>query len=274
VPLHRIDVDSVHRRLHMSPPPPVFSSRHPPSRRVLSAVVVPLIVMVVAANSAFFLWPSLVDTHPLLLLTLSAQNRYLALTTNNLDAWSYYLVGTLRLLAPDPLFYLLGLWYGVRAIEWMERRAPSVGASLRWVEKGFARARYVIVFVAPNNPVSLLAGAAAMPPAIFAVLNITGTITRLVLIRLLGNAFANPIDGFLGFVREYRWYVVGASVVFALLSNLSDRRRGGSQVEALRHLGDDLAGDDLAGDDLAGDDAAGDGGDGDGRRTGNDPEVG
>jgi len=227
----------------MPPASPPLSSRRPPSRRVVSLVVAPLIVMVAASNLAFFLWASLVDTHPLWLITLSSQNRYLTLTTNNLDAWSYYLVGSLRLLAPDPLFYLLGLWYGVRAIDWMEKRAPSVGLSLRWLERGFARARYVIVFIAPNNPVSLLAGAVAMPPAVFAVLNVTGTLTRLVMIRLLGNVFQSPIDAFLGFVQDYRWYLIAASVVLALLSNLGDRRRGGGEVEALRHLGEDLGGD-------------------------------
>lgn len=224
----------------MPPPHATSSSRHPPGRRVVSLVVVPLIAMVIASNVAFFLWASLVDTHPLWLITLSSQNRYLALTTNSLDPWSYYIVGTLRLLAPDPLFYLLGLWYGVRAIDWMEHRAPSVGLSLRWVEKGFAKARYVIVFVAPNNPVSLLAGAVAMPPAIFAVLNISGTITRLVMIRLLGNVFQRPLDAFLGFVKDYRWYLIAGSVVLTMLSTWSDRRHGGGEVGALRHLGDEL----------------------------------
>ena len=134
-------------------------------------------------------------------------------------------------LAPDPLFYLLGLWYGVRSIDWMEKRAPSVGGSLRLVERGFAKARYVIVFVAPNNPVSLLAGAVAMPPLVFAVLNVTGTITRLIAIRLLGNVFERPIDAFLGFVKDYRWYLIGASVLLAVLSNLGDRRRGTGEVD-------------------------------------------
>jgi len=226
----------------MPQPAPTHSSRRPPSRRVLSLVVAPLLVMVAANNLALFLWASLVDTHPLWLITLSSQNRYLTLTTNNLDAWSYFAVGTARLLAPDPLFYLLGLWYGVRAIDWMEKRAPSVGSTMRLVERGFARARYVIVFVAPNNVVSLLAGAVAMPPAVFAVLNVTGTIARLMAIRLLGNVFQRPIDAFLGFVQDYRWYLIGASVFLALLSNLGDRRRGGGEVEALRHLGEDLEG--------------------------------
>lgn len=211
---------------------------------MLSLVVVPLIALVVASNTAFFLWASLVDTHPLWLLTLSSHNRYLALTTNALDAWSYYLVATLRLLAPDPLFYLLGSWYGVRAIGWMERRAPSVGTSMRWMETAFAKARHLIVFVAPNNVVCLIAGAAAMHPLVFAALNVSGTIARLTLIRALGNVFQGPIDAVLGFIADYRWYLIGASVLLTVLSSMADRRRGGGQIDALRHLEDELSGDD------------------------------
>ena len=82
-----------------------------------------------------------------------------------------------------------------------------------------------------------------MPPVVFAVLNVAGTITRLVLIRLLGNIFSAPIDGFLGFVKDYRWYLIGASVLLTLASTAMDRRSGGGEIDALRHLGDDLEGD-------------------------------
>jgi membrane protein DedA with SNARE-associated domain len=215
----------------------------PPSRRVLTLILVPLSAMVIASNTAFFVWSSIVDRHPLLLITLSSQNRYLALTTNALDAWSYYLVASARLLAPDPLFYLLGFWYGAKAIDWMERRLPSLGTSLRVLEKGFAKASYVIVFVAPNNPVCLLAGAAAMRPLIFAILNVSGTFARLMLIRALGNFFDKPINSVLGFVKDYRWYIFALSGVMLAFSLWSDSRKGGSELDALRHLEDDLEGE-------------------------------
>lgn len=214
-------------------------TRHPPDRRTLTLVAAPLVVMVLASNAAFFVWASIVDTHPLLLLTLSAQNRYLALTTNNLDAWSYYVVGGLRLLAPDPFFYLLGAWYGARAMAWMERRAPSVGLSMRWIEKAFAKARYLVVFVAPNNPVSVMAGVSGMPVVTFAGLNVAGTATRLVVIRLLGNVFNSPISAVLDFVGEYRWYLIAASGLLTVVSMWSDSRKGG-EIDALRHLETDL----------------------------------
>lgn len=209
---------------------------------MLALVVGPLVAMVVAQNVASIVWASIVDTHPLWLLGLSSLNRYLLLTTNQLDAWSFYLVATARLLAPDPLFYLLGYWYGASAIGWMERRLPSVGQSLRLLEKAFTKAGYAVVFVAPNNPVCLLAGAAVMRPLPFAVVNVAGTVARLYILRVFGNVFSSPLRSVTTFVGSYRWYVVAASAVLFAVMMWSERRKGGgSELEALRHLDDDLA---------------------------------
>ena len=75
---------------------------------------------------------------------------------------------TLRLTLSDPLFYLLGYWYGDAALVWMERRSPARGASmLRAVERWFGKASYPLVFLAPNNYICLFAGAAGMPLPVF-----------------------------------------------------------------------------------------------------------
>ena len=93
--------------------------------------------MVIAAWVGDAFAPQWVDKHPLWLIALNARNRNLILVTNNLDAWSYYGVATLRLLASDPLFFVLGFFYGDRAVAWMEtavddlrRDRALVGGSL------------------------------------------------------------------------------------------------------------------------------------------------
>ncbi|MBM3685116.1 MAG: VTT domain-containing protein [Actinobacteria bacterium] len=199
-------------------------------------------MLVVASNTASFLWPQLVDRRPLLLLAMNAQNRYLTLVTNSLDAWEYYLVGTLRLLAPDPFFYLIGAWYGARAITWMERRTPGVGQSLRALEQLFVRARYVVVFVAPNNPVCLLAGVSGMAWVPFLVVSLAGTIARLALFRIFGDVFSEPIGSVTSFVGDNRLPLMALSGVALAWSLLSGRRKGRGDLEALRHLDDDLGG--------------------------------
>lgn len=224
-----------------APIPDLPSSRRPPSGIVRNATFGALAVMVAASNTASFVWPQLVDQRPLLLLALNAQNRYLTLVTNSLDAWEYYLVGTLRLMAPDPIFYLIGVWYGARAISWMERRTPGLGQSLRMLEGFFVRARYAIVFVAPNNPVCLLAGVSGMAWAPFIALSLAGTVARLALFRVFGDVFSEPISSVTGFVADNRLPLMALSGVALVWSLVSGRRKGQGDLEALRHLDDDLA---------------------------------
>ena len=72
---------------------------------------------------------------------MNARNRNLILVTNQLDAASYYVVGTLRLLLADPLFFLIGYWYGDTALDWMEKRTKSFGKTLRQWESWFGQGR-------------------------------------------------------------------------------------------------------------------------------------
>jgi membrane protein DedA with SNARE-associated domain len=199
-------------------------------------VVAPLIVMVAAGYVAGAFWPQWVNSRPLLLIMLSSQNRYLILVVNQLDAISYYSVGTLRLLLPDPFFYLLGYWYGDAAVRWMESRTATVGAMLRWLEQAFRKWGHPLVFLFPNNPICLFAGAAHMRVWVFAVLNVSGTIARLVLIALIGEALQRPIDAVLDFIARYRVPLLVASVAIVALTLWNETRRGTSEIEQLVNL--------------------------------------
>lgn len=220
-----------------------------PNRLALTLVVAPLIAMVAAGYVAGAFWPEWVNSRPLLLIMLSSQNRYLILTVNQLEAWSYYLVGTTRLLLPDPFFYVLGYWYGDAAVRWMESRTATVGNMLRWLEQAFARWGYPLVFLFPNNPICLLAGAARMRVWLFALLNVTGTVTRLVLIALIGDALQRPIDAVLDFIAEYRLPLIVVSVVIVAFTMWNETRKGTSEIEQLRGLERELGDDDRAGED-------------------------
>jgi membrane protein DedA with SNARE-associated domain len=211
-----------------------------PNRLALTLVVAPLLAMVAAGYVAGATWAQLVESHPLALIMLSAQNRYLILTVNQLDPASYYLVGTLRLLLPDPFFYLLGYWYGDAAVKWMESRTATVGNMLRWLEKTFRRWGHPLVFLFPNNPICLFAGAARMNVLVFAVLNVTGTIARLVLIAIVGNQLQAPIDAVLDFVGRYRIPIIIASVLVVVLTMWNETRLGTSEIGQLRNLERDL----------------------------------
>lgn len=225
-----------------------------PSRRQLLLVVGPIVALVVMAYVGDALTTTWADRHPLALTLLNARSRVLVLTTNQLDAWSYYLAAGARLLISDPLFYLLGYWYGDGALLWVERRSKSFGEQVRLYERAFSKAAYPLVVVAPNPWICLFAGASGMRVGVFFGLNITGTLGRLYLIRRLGEAFEEPIGSVLDFFARYRWPLLVASVVLVLFVVWSDRRSEKSEIGALMELGRDP--DAATGTDRAPDDSA------------------
>jgi len=211
------------------------------SRRTLSLIIGLIIVLVIGGMIGDALAPTLVNEHPLWLITLNARNRNLVLVVNQVDAVPYYLVGGFRLLLSDPLFYILGYYYGDTATSWMERQAPTYGRMMRTAERWFGVAAYPLVFLAPNNYICLFAGAAGMSIPVFLTLNVTGTIFRLWIIQVLGNIFDKPIDAVLGFIQDYRVPLLILSVGLVVFSVWNERRQGGeSEIAGLRHLEDEL----------------------------------
>jgi membrane protein DedA with SNARE-associated domain len=243
-PVHRSPDDPHADGLDVHHPP-----RRAPSRRALTAIVVPLVVLVIAAQAGDALAPSLLPDengeggNPLLLIALNPRNRWLIGVVNHVDLVWYYLIGTVRALLSDPLFYLLGYWYGDSAVRWMERRTPTFGGLMRSLESAFRRWGYPLVFIAPNNWICLLAGSAGMSPALFLLLNVSGTVTRLVLIMVLGEAFETPINWVLGFISEYRIPLLIVSFTLVGFTVWNESRKGTSEIEQLRRLEHDLDGD-------------------------------
>lgn len=215
--------------------------RPAPSRRTLAFIVGPLICLVIAANVGDALVARLIPEHPLVLIALNARNRNLALATNYLDPLSYYVVGALRLLVSDPLFFLLGYLYGDAAVRWMERRSPTYGGMMRSAERFFGKAAYPLVFLAPNNFICLFAGAAGMRLGVFAALNVSGTLARLYVIRWLGDVFSEPIEDVIHFIQRYRTPLLIASVTLVVFTIWREgRRTGKTEISALAHLDDEL----------------------------------
>jgi len=205
-------------------------------RRRLTLLLTPVVALVIASNVGSALAPTLVTEHPLLLIMLDARTRHLALVANQLDVVPYYTVGFFRLVLSDPLFYLLGYWYGEAALHWVERRAGSIGRLLRQAEGLFGKAAYPLVFLAPNNYICLFAGASRMHPAAFIALNASGTAMRLYLVRVVGDALSSPIDSVLDFIREYQVPLTVASVLLVLAQVAYDRRRGTGELDSVRGL--------------------------------------
>jgi membrane protein DedA with SNARE-associated domain len=206
-----------------------------PSRRRLALLGVPIVILIVMNNLGTALTTEWAERHPLALIALNSQNRTLILTTNQLDAWSYYTVGALRLLAADPFFFLIGHWYGDTAITWLEHRTKSLGVLIRQWEGVFSKLAYPLIAFAPNNPLCLLAGATGMSVTGFFITNIAGTFARLYLIRRLGETFEAPLDDVLGFLRDNSTPLLIASIAIAAIF-LFTELRGGTGLDELEEM--------------------------------------
>jgi membrane protein DedA with SNARE-associated domain len=205
-------------------------------RRRLALLLAPITCLVIASMVGSALAPTLVVDHPLGLLTLDARIRHVLLVANQVDAVPYFLIGTLRLTLSDPLFYLLGYWYGEAALTWVESQSGTAGRLLRVLERFFGKASYPLVFLAPNNYICLFSGASRMPPPVFLALNISGTITRLVLLRALGDVLEDPLETVLDFISRNQLRLTLLSIGLVVAQAAWDKRRGTGELESISEL--------------------------------------
>ena len=211
----------------------------PPSKWIVRAIVTPVIISQASALLGDLFLAGIVDRQPALLIALNPRNRNLALATNQLSAITYYTIGFTRLVVSDPLYYLLGYWYGDRAIAWTERRSRTYGPLVRDGERFFRRASYPLIFIAPNNVICALSAATGVKLATFIGLNLSGTIVRLVIVRQLGEIFSSPIQTILDLIAEYRIPLLIISAIAVAWTIFGEFRGNNSELNALRHLEDD-----------------------------------
>ena len=220
------------------------------NRRHIMWLVLPIIPMWAGQQISAALFPTLSTENPTLLLILGAPNRNLIVAAASAQDWLalgvatpailYFIIGTGRLLLPDPFFYAIGESYGDRAISWMERRTPTFGQMIREIERLFAKAGWALVLILPNTYVCLLAGAARMNKKLFWALNITGTIGRVLIMWFIGQAFQDAIDTVLKFITEYRTYFLVLSIGFVGFTLFREWRSGTTEVQQLLELEHEL----------------------------------
>lgn len=186
--------------------------------------------LVTAGNIAGIFWARIVDSSPALLIALSSRNRWLALALGaELDPVAYWIIAPLRLAAAYAICHLIGRAYHATALNWFTRYLGVKPSALDSFRRGFERADWVVVpFFAGSNIVAALTGVQRMATARLVVLLSIGIVGRLALIHWLSHVFADELDAVLGWVQRYSWWLVGASVIAAVLLNTSNIRRRAS----------------------------------------------
>lgn len=213
-----------------------FERGRPPSKAIVRLVVALVILSQGTALAGDLALAEFVDKHPAWLIGLNPRNRNLALATNQLDPITYYVVGFARLVASDPLYFLLGFWYGERAISWAERRSRTYGPFIRDGERWFRKASYPLIFAAPNNVICALSAATGVRLRTFVILNASGTVARLVLIRQLGEVFQSPLQSIVDFIADYRIPILIVSAIGVAWTIFGEFRGENTELKTLTHL--------------------------------------
>lgn len=207
-----------------------------------NAVIVGLASFTVAAWIGDLLLPVLVPERSHLLLLLNDRLRNFVLVSPHLDAASFYGIGFVRLIAPYPLYFLLGRWYGDASVRWMERRSPLLGSFLRRIERVFSGPAGPLIVLLPLNPVCVFAGAAGMRFRDFLLLKAVGTLTLLVSIRQMSQLIEYPLIELSDWIAANRllvFVVCATAVGLSIWANW--RRTGGSEIGHLANIDEEMA---------------------------------
>ena len=209
-------------------------------RRKLTILLIPIVAFSAAGTIVNLASPALIKHHPLVVIFFNPINRYLILAANRVATPQFFAVGFIRLVLTDPLYFLLGRWFGDGALDWIENKTGNSG-TVPFIKKWFGRAGPLFVFLAPNAYVCLLAGAAGMNVAMFVGLNATGTIGRLILIKATGNVFEPVLRPVVNFLDRYRWQFIVVSVALFALQAAINRKSGKTrEVESVGKMADEL----------------------------------
>jgi membrane protein DedA with SNARE-associated domain len=214
----------------------------PPSRVARNVVVGGLIAFTISSWTGDLLLSVLIPDRAVILLVLNDRLRNYALASPHLDTVEFYAVALVRLVAPYPLFFLIGRWYGDDGVAWMERRTPFLGRLVRRMEALFSRAAYPLVALVPMNVVCVFAGASGMSMAGFLVAKVIGSIVLLVVARRTSLLFDTPLTAIGEWIGDHRLLVLGVSAVLLGASIWLQRRsQGGTEIDHLAHLDSEIA---------------------------------
>ena len=155
--------------------------------------------------------PALVDNPPSLVLALSSRNRNLFGSVPYIDVIPYAAIGFVRILIAGIALYLVGRWYGEKALGWVEGNLGELPAIYRWTEKAVDKGGWVALVLMPgSNVVCLLLGHKRMDTKRFIPLLSIGIVIKLIVLRLGGDQFEDQIRSFLSAIEQYQWYIVAA----------------------------------------------------------------
>ena len=212
-------------------PEPGRDAARGPDRRL--RLLVGLFVALVACTQVGSITaPTLVNSHPQLLLGLSSRIRHLLFAVaKGINPIAYSIVGFVRISAAGWLCYTLGYHYGDRGFRWLESQSGDrPPAALSWLQKAADRAGWLLVVAMPgSNIVCVLVGQRRMSKQRFGAMLTLGVAFRLVWVWVAARQFESELKRALEWIEKYQWWLV---IGFLALSFLQSARKASRNVSA------------------------------------------
>jgi membrane protein DedA with SNARE-associated domain len=217
---------------------------HPPRPRWTWLLIAGVIGLWVLGLTTTALTSRLLDEEKFLpLIALSPRYRNFIAGASKIDLAPFLVVGVARLLASDPLYFLVGRHFGDSALRWFERLmgGPDSGGMLvakteKWFHAKGGKVGFVLAAFFAGPIVCILAGQTRMKAKVFFALDLVGTIVVVVLLRLLAKPLQPAVDWLLDVNSKYWKYFTAIAVVFVIVTVL---RGGKDYVKNASSLGDD-----------------------------------
>ena len=141
----------------------------------------------------------------------------------------------------DPLFFLLGRWYGDPALQWLEaqggRRARR--SQLRWIERKFAQLRLPARRDHAEQrhlPVRRHRRACGLARSGRSTCSARSGGSSF--FWFLGKAFNDPLTTFLDWVQRYQWPLLALSVGIVMVQAFRAQSRG--EIEPISAIEDEI----------------------------------
>jgi hypothetical protein len=169
-----------------------------------------------------------VNTNPEGLLMLSSRVRHLlGVAGGEIDFWSYFVIGGVRLALAFVVCHLIGRAYGRSVLIWFGKYLGVRAEQIHSIVDMFHRAEWFVVpFFAGSNIVAAISGIARVPPLRLTVLLTVGLVARLVLWWEVAVIADDEIDAVLDFLNTYQTPALIVSVVLTVVFVMFNLRRG------------------------------------------------
>jgi membrane protein DedA with SNARE-associated domain len=158
--------------------------------------------------------PKLLDNHPLLLVLGSPRYRWIMLVSPKVKAIPLIAISWVRLLASDPVYFMIGWFYGDKAMTFFESMFGK--QAFNTVRKLFDKAAWVLSAFFAGPIICALAGVLRLKPKRFFTLDVLGTLIIAIALRLFANVLSEPLNSLIDFNKKYSKYILIVTVVTAV----------------------------------------------------------